>query len=200
MGFININQIKIHMNAILKKAKNVLKEQATLAVYCKDGQITAKEIAQMAYKGLVGELNLKELIPTMAIKTIPTFDELSDEEIDFIKSGAKVDSDRVENAYQVSVLFFTGVFMNLREMPTEEVKVNIPNIGLGLSLETVNGIGPSLSAALQSVGVKTIEQLAEADPADLANALKLAGVIPAILVKVPMFINDAKTLVENGNK
>jgi hypothetical protein len=189
------------MNAILRKAKNTLKEQTTLAIACQDGEVTFKEITKIAYKGLVGELNLKELVPTMSLKVIPTFDELSENEIAFITGGVDVPMDRVENAYQAAVTFFEGVFMYLEDQPGEEVLVNIPKIASGKPLTAVPGIGPKLEEILISIGIKTLEILVEADEANLAEGLKNAGVAAPQVAKVPDMIMKAKQILEDaGNE
>ena len=183
------------MTNILKRANRVLREVATIADAIVDGKITIAE--KLKFAGTVFQGNLREFLPDPAETDIPTFDQLSVEDLAVITAGVEIPDDVVELVYNSVRSYYLAVYAIVALKPEQEIK--LPKAASSKLLTDVKNVGEKLAEILINIGIKKVEQLAEAKEAELKEALKTAGVAPITLSKVAEIIEHAKEVLQSDD-
>lgn len=180
------------MNVILRKAKDELRTAATIADAMADGEVTIGEILKVKFKGLMHQFDLRAFIPTMEMKTIKRFEELSEAEMNFLTDGEDLPARIVKAAYDAAVASYEVVFLMVEEVNED---TELPAVPTDKTLLDVDGVGPATAEILENLGVKSVEILASSNVEDVAAGLKGAGAHPATVAKAGMFVESAKSIL-----
>jgi predicted flap endonuclease-1-like 5' DNA nuclease len=186
------------MNLILKVAKQILQDMSTVADVLADGKVTAAENLQMKLRGFTRQVNLKALVPesTESLADIPQFEDLTEDQLEVITDGKAVPEKFVKAAYDIAMAQYQLVSDLIAEDPDATVK--LPDTAPDIELSQVPGVGAATVEILNTLGIKTVRQLANANIESLKEGFKQAGKAAPIVAKVGNFIEAAKKLLETS--
>ncbi len=180
-------------------AKAKIKEEMKAAETAREAQGEKLEKAADAIKGKPQETKVEEALGAVTEAVTETAAEVSDQirdtiedAVDTVKAiaevvGGKINEKIQETKQKIEESIEEVKVTEAKAEEIEEVKVSAPveavnvvapkeqKVGLPEDLKIIEGIGPKIEEILQGVGIKTWDQLAKTEAAQLSSILLAAG-------------------------